>query len=342
MIGPLALAVLAVLPSAPATFASPSSGGVYAAAKPRVSDRSVAAALSEAVRRNEVPSPMTLRVEWRVDQRWTTLEIRGTGVAVWNDQAEARLKPAEIVSILQSLDRLGFSSLPLDVGDEEDAEKLQGRVILTIGSRSKTVRELGEEPEKEHPLARFARSVLAGVGEKARGGTTAATLTDGLRKVASGVLDSADFELVAIRRPVTADPANTAWTVRIIGRTARLRPEGAGHLRRLDLSETDWKSLLALLEKADPSRFPQSLWAAEYSELSVKVLDRERNVVARPYLGVTPETHGALQRSFDGTWAAVTDLVRKMEKDGIAEPEPVDEDEPGGSPRPAGPPLRKD
>jgi hypothetical protein len=100
--------------------------------------------------------------------------------------------------------------------------------------------------------------------------------------------------------------------------TTRLHDSAAGYsdpstleLTRSELSELAWK-----LAEREPSRFRKNLWASSYADLTLRVLDQEVSLVARPYSGVDRGSHGGLQEDFDATVELLRSLHGRVLREG--------------------------
>ena len=84
----------------------------------------------------------------------------------------------------------------------------------------------------------------------------------------------------------------------------------------LDLSEEEFLGLTRTLAISEVESFPLNLFADSYTDLSLQILNRKKSVQARQFRGVTPDTHGERQRSFDKILALLTKLNSKVESSG--------------------------
>jgi hypothetical protein len=65
------------------------------------------------------------------------------------------------------------------------------------------------------------------------------------------------------------------------------------------LDDRELSGLARLLREGGMADLPINLYAEEYTDLVVKVLDREQRVQARRFAGMTRTTHGLAQGRFD-------------------------------------------
>jgi hypothetical protein len=110
----------------------------------------------------------------------------------------------------------------------------------------------------------------------------------------------------------------------IKGTTAatRLRDPAGGYSEpsQLELTAADVSELAWQLADNNPSRFPKNIWAPSYRELSIRVLNHEFSLVARPYRGVDQETYGELQQTFDATIELLESLHERVLAEGAQTP----------------------
>ena len=121
-------------------------------------------------------------------------------------------------------------------------------------------------------------------------------LPDALEKLASGAIPIEELRITAEVREVPG------WLLELRGREITVRQfEKGGYsaARTRQLGSEELRTLVKLLRDAAPATFPKNLYAPTYAHLHVQILDRSRDVQARPYAGVTPTTHGARQLAFD-------------------------------------------
>jgi hypothetical protein len=323
-----ALAMLAGLSRAPFAAAKPlrealapnTTAGQEA---PTPSDR-FAEELQRCARGGSSLDSVRIETQWLASPGGSSAIVFGRGVGIWNRSMQFRLRRSDVAGILRVLREGGFASMPDHFGEAEgagrqDAPRLKGRLSLRIGSMEKTVIQLvdGEQSKELATLAERTLAVCRGPAEK---GVAAANLAEGLRMLASRRLEPEVFELTLQRRPRPGS-GRTARLLRLEGRrvTSRAMPEGKvpPPARELDLSESAFASVLELLSANEAASLPINLFASEYTDLSVRVLDRSRLTTARQFLGTTPETHGEKQRAFDrivGELARLEDEVQARGK----------------------------
>jgi hypothetical protein len=109
------------------------------------------------------------------------------------------------------------------------------------------------------------------------------------------------------------------YLLRVDGRTVTSQQRTAKGYEtpfKLELSAKELAELLQVIVDADPARWPVNLWAATYTDFVVDVLGHEKNLQARQFTGMTPQTHGEKQKSFDRAYEAMVQLHRRALKEG--------------------------
>jgi hypothetical protein len=189
---------------------------------------------------------------------------------------------------------------------EEEEKEIQARIAVTVGDLKHVVSVVGEEkPDAE--LDELARAVLA-AGEKAKkNGVTIKSLNEGLEKLASGALAPQTLEVVAQRSADAASgrPAEN-WLLIVSGRRVRDREGPRGKVvkdeRVLRLTDAEFRELVSIIQKSDPSRIPRNIYAPEYSRLRIQVLNQPVTVEAREFAGMSPSEQGEGRENFDRIW----------------------------------------
>jgi hypothetical protein len=278
-----------------------------------------------------------VRIEatWRRKTEIVGSRVYGNGVGIWRDRTQFHLSREQVLDLLRAFEKARFSAMPKQFGsdeeseDEEEREKdeakektfFQGTIGLRIGSDQKRVAQttVGEQSAAFRDLA---RKIIAVSEEAAATGVGASSLFDGLSKVAAGKLAPETLQILVQRnagRP-GANPDASSWILRIDGRRVVDRtttPDGKSSAQRLlTLPEEDFRKLAEILSGADPQSFPRNLYSAQYVHLVLRVLAGRADFTARPFAGMTAETHGAKQAAFDRVDAALSALHERVAKDG--------------------------
>lgn len=280
--------------------------------------------------------PVRIAAECLDEAGFRAVEIFDDGVAIWDRRAQFTLSDAEIHSLLEAFKRADFAHLEELYGGSKGPEpeppavihetppssavRIVCRVALTVGEvvKQSAQRQRGEQSEA---LRALATEILDACEGPARQGITAADLTDGLRKVARGELAPQTLSVLAHRKPEPAGAGeDSGWLLRLEGRRAKLRRyDDGGELLDAAALELDPGSLAELAARlADQSLedLPGNLWAGDYIDLSVRVLDREKRIQARQFAGMTETTHGEQQDRFDAAFEALRAVSREAARAG--------------------------
>ncbi len=243
------------------------------------------------------------------------LEVYANGVVLWDQESQITFDEAPLREALELFRRHEFATMELFYGGKGDpapregagasAKKVLCRVQLDLaGGVSKAAVQLFGG--RQHPpLFEMAHELLDLAREPAASGVRAASLSDGLRKVASGELAPEALLLVLHRKTDEPDPitAETGWLVTVHGRQARGRSYGAagglGDELVLELAPEELARLLGSLAAETPEELPTNLWSEEYMDVTMRVLSYHHNVQAREFARMTPFTHGEKQEQFD-------------------------------------------
>ncbi len=142
-------------------------------------------------------------------------------------------------------------------------------------------------------------------------------LDDGLHKIQSKELLPQTLRLLVHRLPEGGK--GEAFLMRLEARTVTSQErsdKGYGPMRRLDLSDKDLAALLQVLIDNQAGELPINVWAEHYTDFVVGVLNHEKNMQARQFARMTPQTHGEKQKHFDAIYATLADLHRRVLKEG--------------------------
>ncbi len=289
--------------------------------------------LSEAIRslakNGEGLESFSAEVAWRREGAVTTAKVFGSGVGIWRTRAQFRLSRKQVLSIVQAMDEAGFGRMPEQFGEDlekDQALQMAGRITVSLGDRTKRVTQLADGEQSaalEGVAKRFLEVCEAGRKE---GEITAASLPDALGKLGRGELAPETLQLYVQR--VVEHPGEGegpfGWILHSTGRTLVVRErssaKGMGTPVSFRLDPHDFEALVRALQDADPATFPGNLYAPDYTDFTVRILDQGRSLQARRFLNVTPQTHGEKQKRFDALYAAIDALHRRAMADGKVTP----------------------
>lgn len=274
-------------------------------------------------------------VSCQTDTGYRSVHVFGRGVGIWNRERQFSLDSDRIIAMLDLLQKAGFAEMRQVYGGGDDpqgepsAVKIICSVGLTIGDLTKYVlqREKGSQSKE---LKELANDILKICEELAPSGTAVRTLAEGLAKITQRQLAPETLELLVHRKiqDGTQEDAVDGWLMRIEGSHATtqtfLKEEGYSEPFRLELTQEALSELAVVLLNHDLQDLPVNLYAPHYTDLAVQVLNREKNVQARQFSGMTPTTYGERQTDFEKIYQALHDLHSRVLQEG--EPAQGDED----------------
>ena len=281
----------------------------------------------------------------RVDVTWarggpmSSARVYGNGVGIWDRRSQFRLTKPQVVAILKALRQAEFGAMPDVFGEEEEGEegeereangeregpRMKGRVSARAGTVSKAVIQM-VDGDQSAELAALAEKLLALCAEPARSGVGAKNLAEGLQKVAAGGLAAETLSATVQRRFERADPATgeTGWILQLEGRVAvsESLPGGRKNAPRMELAltESEFRDLAGFLLGNRAAELPINVYAPEYADLQLAVLNSSRTISARRYLNMTPDTHGEAQKDFERIYDAFRAVNARVRKEGRALP----------------------
>jgi hypothetical protein len=97
------------------------------------------------------------------------------------------------------------------------------------------------------------------------------------------------------------------------------------------LSPTEFEELLLMLKKSDLKTLPPNLYAKQYTDVRIQVLDQVQQIQARQFAGMTPQTHGEKQLAFDRVLDELAALRQRAQKDGRLVEDPIFASPPPGA-----------
>jgi hypothetical protein len=259
-----------------------------------------------------------LEAACRTGQGLSSVELYGNGVGIWDRKAQFRLGDAGLQSVLTALLDARFPEMRDSYGGKGDplpSEQAPGvtcRVALQIGGLRKHATQLQGGRQSEE-LKELARRILDECRGPARTSVQADDLEDGLRKLAAGRLAAEALHLLLQRRGQGAD---ARWLLRVDGSRASLRQQGPearrSEPRVLELGREELAGLVRRLADAALSGLPNNLYAEDYTNLTLAVLDRRAHIQARRFEGLSATSHGAQQQRFDRLLAELEALRQRV------------------------------
>ncbi|HEX5720908.1 MAG TPA: hypothetical protein VF179_32430 [Thermoanaerobaculia bacterium] len=253
------------------------------------------------------------------DFRLQSVKLFGTGVGIWNDTRQFAVPRERLLGVLEALRRAGFGSMRESHGGRDDAGKMGLELICRVRAVLDGVEKQSYQLSKGRQsaeLRELAGQILAVGEDLGPSGVAAASLEEGLGKIARGELAPEALTLQLQRQ--AEDPRSTegGWILRVEDGKAQLTfssPEtGWTDPRRVRLSREDLAGIARNLLEARPEELPANLYSSWYQDLEIRVLNHKKSLQARRFAGVTPETHGERQERFDRLVAALEDLEKRL------------------------------
>jgi hypothetical protein len=269
-------------------------------------------ALGEALNRRDW-NDLRIDTECRTEEGLRSATVFGSGVGIWNRERQLVLPRESVLALLRELAASGFPRMPETYGEGEGEVELICRIRLDLDGASKQVHQLAEGPQSP-ALKRLTGRILEAAEKAGRSGPGASSLTDGLEKIARGEL-APELLMVYVVRQSEAPGAVAGWELGLEGSKASLLRYPLAEDAQpatLHLEAGQIADLAADLAAARLEELPVNLWAPEYTDLTVTVLNRKRSFQARQFAGMTPTTHGEAQQRFERLWEALDALNRRL------------------------------
>ena len=284
-----------------------------------------------------------IEASWQLTEANRSVHIWGSGVGIWENSVQFRLSREQVLEVIQMLLEAKVGAIPDPGSKKAPAPKaplqLRGELTVVVGDEKFHRQQLSRGDQSE-ALRQVTTRILEFSEKAAKGGIRATSLQDGLAKVGDGTLVPQAFSAFVRRQTTASQPEGDSYLLRIKGRhvSDRMMPRGEvpPPPKELTISDEDVRKLARAIGETDPASFARTTYAPTYTDVTVEVLDYERNTPARPYLDVTAETHGEKQKAFDRMYALLRELHERVQKEGTpAKTAPVAR--PAGAPRPASP-----
>lgn len=232
------------------------------------------------------------------------LVIYGNGIAVWDGRAVFRLDRAKVEQVLGVFRELEFETIP---EASPRGKRLRRRAGIRSDSYSREATQTWEAPENE-ALKGLVDRIFAIAGDPAeQEASRAASLADGLEKVARGELPVEVFRLVFHFKG--ADGDGTLFRVEHGAASSVRYVRGKlGTPANMDVSDQAIRDLARRLAGFHPEQLPVNLYAPDYTEMVIEVLGHDKKVVARQFAGMTRAQHGEQQLRFEQIVAWIREI----------------------------------
>jgi hypothetical protein len=258
--------------------------------------------------------------------RVESVEVFGSGVAVWSGSRQIGVEPALVRRIASTLMDAGFAAMPATYGGTpaalRDSPKVPRagaevvcQVSLELDGASKSVIQL-RKGEQSAELRALAGAVLDLLRPHASSGFAPRNLASALQALGSGELAPELLGVSLHRRPSGAGSASLLSVRR--GRAETREHPGTPRetARSLTLKTEELRALAGLLARVELEALPANLWADQYTELDVSVMRFRKSIQARRFDGMTKASHGARQQDFDRLRDGLVELERRVAREG--------------------------
>ena len=256
--------------------------------------------------------------------RLLSTRLFGSGVGVWNNERQFAISRERLLDLVEALRRAGFGAMRDSFGGKDDPApatprewglEMICRVRVALDGVVKQSFQLSEGRQSAE-LKALAEQILAVGAELGPSGVAAASLEDGLDKIARGELAPETLTLQLQRQPEDPRSQEGGWILRIEDGQAQVSfssPEtGWTEPRRVPLAREEAAGLARQLAAAHPEDLPVNLYSSWYQDLEIRVLNRRTSLQARRFANVTPETHGEKQKRFEQLVAALEELKERV------------------------------
>lgn len=281
---------------------------------------------------------MRLFTECLLDSGMRTLAVYGDGTGIWDSQRQFKIAPDQMESLLQSLDQAKFAAMAEVYGGPEHKEteappkkppqqfvvQVTCRMELDLAAHSKQVFQRAKGKQNKE-FRKLAEGFFQLCEPLAKQGVGASSLSDGLNKLARKKLSPHSWQLMIHRQPSerSAVQGHLGFLLRIAGDTVTSQSydpaSGYTDPLRLKLSESEFEALAKRLAELDPGRLPANLYASDYTDLNIRLLNQRVAVQARQFSGMNASTHGERQKSFDGIYEVLRQLHLRVINEGKRE-----------------------
>jgi hypothetical protein len=304
---------------------------------PADSDQGLRQYLREAVTDDAQRESLHLLVRCTGEEGTRAAEVYGNGVGIWDFRRQFTLQPEEVASLIEILDEADFAgfaeiyggraALATQKRKEEPGACCPMQVVcnveLSFAGGTKRVAQLAKGDQSEQ-MRQLAEDLLDACEKPGKAGTTADDLTDALEKVAGGILAPETVRVLLHHKPEAVAAAGDAgFLLRVSGGIATSRSYDAeGRLQdavSLRLSSAEIAALARELAGASLAKLPVNLFAPDYKDLSVEVLNYKQSVTARRFADMTPTTRAEFQAGFQ----RIYDFLYKLHAQVLSQGKPA-------------------
>lgn len=238
------------------------------------------------------------------------LVVYGSGVGIWNQEKQFVLAPEEHKELLRRIVAAGLFEMPERPRPERSAEPSPNApvIVRAVAVRVGELERIVAQNDRvwTSPALEALVAELFDLCEKyASEGTGAATLIDGLRKIAQGKLALETLQVVLSIPPVAAGAVGGAESGvlvvldgGVLTRTEQT-PGSAGVAVTVPVTGERLRSLVTELAESGLEKLPVNLYRQRYVDLNVRVLGRARSVQARKFVGMDPAKQPAQRAALE-------------------------------------------
>lgn len=264
------------------------------------------------------------------------VEIFGNGVMIWNGESQTRLPAIGVRGFIYRVHESGFADMPATFGGKAPEQPVPARLEskaplrilcefeVEIDAQRKRVEQL-DSGEQSDELLDLSRTFLAKCRRRAVLGVSAQDLGDGLAKVSERELAPETFKMTFTEKPELSQSDEGGLLLKTRGRrmVARRhnRSSGFGKPVEMQLTQAAFADLVRQLAARGADAMPINLYAPNYIDLTIEVLNHRTSIQARQFAGLEPDTHGEQQREFNKLVNVVRSLWRASPADAPGEPE---------------------
>ena len=303
------------------------SAGAGEKTEPKVERPSkMAAALHEAIEHPDRYPDLRIGIDGFLDDGVRSLTVYGRGLGAWNNELQIELSKKQVRKCLKLLEKYEFLSMPERIGSEEPADprgrvpaegtQLIRSVTLVIAGMSQTVEQDNKAPESA-PFREMVAEIVNVCRPSSSTGIASSDLADGLKKIADGAL-APELLKISCNAPQLrslTDQKGQGWILHLSHGVLTVTPQslahGVGVPAGRTLTPPEIRNLARLLVTEEAASWPANLNLPGYLQLSIRVLNRHTDVMARQFAG-KPEPAAPIRASFSRVRGTLFNLSQEI------------------------------
>ncbi len=281
--------------------------------------------LAAAARAPHSTRSLKLFVECRRQNSLVSLETFVNGTSIWNNERQFTLDQTAIARLVRTLHAADFAAMKDVYGGtsaatpkepEDRATVSTCRISVALNGREKESVQLNKG-EQSQALKTLAENLLKIAEGRAAGGVRAASLRDGFAKIASGKLAPEASTIMVHRKPEGEGTSRRrGFLLQVSGLSATSQPydpqKGYGDEVVGPVTPAVIRRLARDIAARAPDNWPVTFYAQDYTDLTLRVLNRKRSIQARQFAGMRPEERGSRQADFDAVLTALERLNTEL------------------------------